>query len=287
MPPWQAPSRIRERRQTAVTEALRQHCESLPAPERVEEFGAAFDRFGEARIVLLGEASHGTSEFYRARAAITRRLIEQHGFNIVAVEADWPDAARIDRYVRHREAGPDVARPSRDFRPGCGATRSSRLHGLAAGTTTRPCPSSSGSNSAVSTFTGCAAPSRAVLDYLDRVDPGGGEDGASALWMPHAVARGAGALWARGHARSAGPCEDAVVAQLRDVLDKRLDWSGEDGEDYFDAAQNARIVRAAEQYYRIMYQGSTESWNLRDRHMFDTLQHVVGAVRRQGSGLGA
>src|SRR5438874_10655792 len=65
-------------------------------------FGEFFDRFGEARVVLLGEASHGTSEFYRARAAITRRLIEQHGFTIVAVEADWPDAATIDRYVRHR-----------------------------------------------------------------------------------------------------------------------------------------------------------------------------------------
>src|SRR5437868_5046107 len=67
-----------------------------------EQFGSMFDRFGEARIVCLGEASHGTSEFYRARAAISRRLIERHGFNIVAVEADWPDAATIDRYVRHR-----------------------------------------------------------------------------------------------------------------------------------------------------------------------------------------
>src|SRR5438045_5084591 len=65
-------------------------------------FGQFFDRFADARIVLLGEASHGTSEFYRARAAISRRLIERHGFNIVAVEADWPDAATIDRYVRHR-----------------------------------------------------------------------------------------------------------------------------------------------------------------------------------------
>jgi erythromycin esterase-like protein len=65
-------------------------------------FGEFFDRFGNARVVLLGEASHGTSEFYRARAAISRRLIERHGFTIVAAEADWPDAATIDRYVRHR-----------------------------------------------------------------------------------------------------------------------------------------------------------------------------------------
>jgi erythromycin esterase-like protein len=65
-------------------------------------FGVMFDRFADARVVLLGEASHGTSEFYRARAAISRRLIDRHGFTIVAVEADWPDAATIDRYVRHR-----------------------------------------------------------------------------------------------------------------------------------------------------------------------------------------
>jgi len=73
----------------------------LPQPEHDAAFGAFFDRFGDARVVLLGEATHGTSEFYRARAAITKRLITSHGFNIVAVEADWPDASRIDRYVRH------------------------------------------------------------------------------------------------------------------------------------------------------------------------------------------
>lgn len=75
-----------------------------PLPPRLDEpaFGAMFDRFADARVVLLGEATHGTSEFYRARAAITKRLVAAHGFTIVAVEADWPDAARIDAYIRHR-----------------------------------------------------------------------------------------------------------------------------------------------------------------------------------------
>src|SRR3954454_16728190 len=73
-------------------------------------FGAMFDRFGDARVVLLGEASHGTSEFYRARAEISRRLIESHGFSIVAVEADWPDAASLGRFVRDR-AQPEGAEP--------------------------------------------------------------------------------------------------------------------------------------------------------------------------------
>src|SRR5437660_9435610 len=96
--------RLLERRQLAEAEelarVLRRRAEKLPEPERADEFGACFDRFGDARVVLLGEATHGTSEFYRARAAITRRLIVDHGFNIVAVEADWPDAAVLDRYVR-------------------------------------------------------------------------------------------------------------------------------------------------------------------------------------------
>src|ERR671927_1599624 len=81
---------------------VREAAEPLP-PLGDEAFGAMFDRFADAKVVLLGEATHGTSEFYRARAAISRRLIEHHGFSIVAVEADWPDAATIDRYVRHRE----------------------------------------------------------------------------------------------------------------------------------------------------------------------------------------
>src|ERR1019366_181154 len=85
---------------------VRSFCEPLPTPEEIDGFGAFFDRFADAKLILLGEASHGTSEFYKARAAITRRLIQQHGFNIVAVEADWPDAARIDHHVRHHAHEP-------------------------------------------------------------------------------------------------------------------------------------------------------------------------------------
>jgi erythromycin esterase-like protein len=102
-----------------VAHVIADAAEPLPDIED-PAFGAMFDRYGDARVVLLGEASHGTSEFYRARAAISRRLIQHHGFNIVAVEADWPDAATVDRYVRHREAR--QGEPSSVSRPGCGAT---------------------------------------------------------------------------------------------------------------------------------------------------------------------
>lgn len=87
---------------------VRRFGEPLPPPERWDVFGPFFDRFGDATVVLLGEGSHGTSEFYRARAAITRHLIEKHGFNIIAVEADWPDAAWIDRYVRFHARQPSA-----------------------------------------------------------------------------------------------------------------------------------------------------------------------------------
>src|SRR3954462_15715395 len=85
-----------------VSGLMRDAAEPLPGIDH-PAFGAMFDRYGDARVVLLGEASHRTSEFYRPRAAISRRLIEHHGFNIVAVEADWPDAATIDRQVRLRD----------------------------------------------------------------------------------------------------------------------------------------------------------------------------------------
>src|SRR5947209_3459303 len=84
-----------------IVDLLKGYGKPLPPPEN-DAFGPMFERFGDARVVLLGEATHGTSEFYRARAAISRTLIDRHGFNIIAVEADWPDAARIDRFVRHQ-----------------------------------------------------------------------------------------------------------------------------------------------------------------------------------------
>src|SRR3954452_22656128 len=97
-----------------ILDFLRNHGEPLPGWDG-DEFGRVFERFGDAKVVLLGEATHGTSEFYRARAAITRALIERHGFNIVAVEADWPDAAAIDRYVSYKSRPPEATPAFRRF----------------------------------------------------------------------------------------------------------------------------------------------------------------------------
>lgn len=263
-------------REAAVRDLAREihgSSEHLPAPEH-GDFGAFFDRFGDAKVVLLGEATHGSSEFYRARAAITRRLIERHGFTIVAVEADWPDAASIDAYVRDLAVRPTGERPFvrfptwmwrnvevdefisllRSHNQGRPPTRQVEFRGLDV--------YSLGNSVA------------AVLNYLDRVDPERAKIardryGCLTPWQDDPASYGLAAL--SGH----DFCQDEVVAQLKEILARRLDYMRHDGEAYFDAAQNARIVRAAEQYYRTMYHGARESWNLRDRHMFDTLLYVL------------
>jgi erythromycin esterase-like protein len=257
-----------------LAETLGAAAEDLPPPEQAADFGAFFARYGDADVVLLGEATHGTSEFYRARAAISRHLIQNFGFNIVAVEADWPDAARIDRYVRHgavhANPGPAFARfPSwmwrnQEVSDFAQWLREENAH---RGEATRV------------EFRGLdiyslSASMTAVLSYLDRVDPEAartarGRYGCLTPWQAEP------SVYGHYAAMGGETCEQEVREQLMALLKRRLEYAAQDGEYFFSAAQNARIVRAAEQYYRIMYQGSRESWNLRDRHMFDTLQRLM------------
>jgi protein-L-isoaspartate(D-aspartate) O-methyltransferase len=238
-------------------------------------FGAMFDGFADARVVLLGEASHGTSEFYRARAAITRRLIEQHGFDIVAVEADWPDAAAVDRYVRHRPGRPRGDKAFHRFPLWMWRNHETHtfIEWMRGYNEARPVEARAG-------FYGLdiyslGASMGEVIAYLDKVDP---EAAAAARerygcltpWQKDPAVYGRAAL-TEGHPR----CEKAVGKMLRELLDRTLHDGLEDSEQLFDATQNARLVAAAERYYRIMYFGSRDSWNLRDTHMFDTLERIL------------
>lgn len=241
-------------------------------------FGKLFDRFADRRVVLLGEASHGTSEFYQARAAITRHLIAHHGFTIVAVEADWPDAATIDRFVRHHPYRAGAEKPFQRFptwmwRNTDIQTLIDWLHDhngaidemeARAGFYGLDIYNMSGSIGA-------------VLDYLDRIDPEAAKVareryGCLTPWQSDPATYGRAAL-SRGYAQ----CEKAVIDQCRDLLRKRLDYVKDDGDAFLDAAQNARLIASAERYYRIMYYGGAESWNLRDTHMFETLQNLLEA----------
>lgn len=256
-----------------LVKQLRHHATPLPAIDD-PAFAEHFDQFGDAKVVLIGEASHGTSEFYRARAQITRRLVEHHGFNIIAAEADWPDATKIDCYVRHQQPPTWVEEGFKRFPTWMWRNQEVadfaawlRNHNEALGPEQRV------------EFRGLDVYSlgssiREVLEYLDGVDP----QAASAARRRY----GCLSPWHEepaiyGHKVMLGEpsCEDAVVEQLRALLDQRLEYLERGGGSFFNAERNARVVLAAEQYYRAMYQGSAESWNLRDRHMFDTLRALL------------
>jgi len=273
-PPPPTPSR-------PLSSLLAAACEPFEEIEHAD-LGALLDRIGDAKIVLLGESTHGTSEFYRMRARITRDLIELKGFNIVAVEADWPDAARIDHYVRDLEhPAPDWIAFTR-FPTWMWRNHEMRelVDWLRGHNQNRPFEDRAGfyGLDLYSLHTSIAA----VLGYLEQVDPDTAavarhRYGCLSPWESDPATYGSAAL--SGSYRS---CESDVVEMLQDLLDHRLRYLGTDGERYFDALQNARLVMQAERYYRVMYYGGPESWNLRDTHMFHTLRRVL-QVRGAGS----
>jgi protein-L-isoaspartate(D-aspartate) O-methyltransferase len=232
-------------------------------------------RIGDARVVLLGEATHGTSEFYRMRDRISRELILKKGFRFVAIEGDWPDAARVDHYVRHLEYPPSewtaFARfPTWMWRNNEVRTFVDWLRGHNA-------PLKPENRTA---FHGLDLYSlydsiRAVLKYLDEVDPATAKVareryGCLTPWQADPATYGHAALTGTYQT-----CESEVAVVLTDLLHKRNAYAERDGERFMDAVQNARLITDAEQYYRIMYYGSRASWNLRDSHMFETLKTLL------------
>ena len=234
------------------------------------------ERFSDRRVVMLGEATHGTAEFYQARARITEMLVDRHGFNIVAVEADWPDASVYDAYVRGlpRPVVPQstfTRFPTWMWRNGQVADFLDRLKEINA---TIADPDRKAGFYGLDIYS-LGASIEAVLVYLDTVDPQAARVareryGCLAPWRAEPARYGRMAL-SRGFA----VCEKPVADTLIDLLQKRLDYLTRDGEAFFDAEQNARIVAGAEQYYRAIYYGDAASWNLRDRHMFDTLERLL------------
>jgi protein-L-isoaspartate(D-aspartate) O-methyltransferase len=269
----------------SLPELIAEAAEPLPDLDD-PAFGRLFDRFADRRVVLLGEASHGTSEFYRARAAITRHLIREHGFTIVAVEADWPDAAVVDRYVRLRP-GPDRAEPPFQRFP-TWMWRNTDIADLIGWM--REHNESIPDLSARAGFYGLdlynmSGSIAAVLEYLDRTDPEAAavareRYGCLTPWQKNPATYGHAVLRA-----SYAKCEQAVIDQCRELLQRCLDYAGKDGESFLDAAQNARLIASAERYYRIMYYGGAESWNLRDTHMFETLEHLLEAKGPQSKAI--
>jgi len=240
----------------------------------IADLDPLLDRIGGAQLVLLGEASHGTSEFYRMRARITRELVEMKGFDFVAAEADWPDAAEIDAYVRHHAGDRPRHKPFQRFPRWMWANTDVMefVHWLREfnGTIRDEEPGRMVGFHGLDLYS-LHTSIEAVLRYLDDVDPEAARVardryGCLFPWQDDPARYGRAVL-----SGSYRECESEVVAMLGDLLDKRLEYVRRDGARFVDAVHNARLVANAEQYYRTLYRGSVSSWNLRDRHMFDTL----------------
>jgi erythromycin esterase-like protein len=280
----------RRARRTAV-EVLRERAWELErAPSDLDPL---LDRIGGARFVLLGEATHGTHEFYRVRAEITRRLIEERGFAAVAVEADWPDAYRVNRWVRAASDDGSAEEALAGFRrfPTWMWRNADVLDlvgwlreyndALPAGAPRAGCYGLD----LYALFTSIEA----VITYLDTVDPELARRARQRYaCFEHfgADSSAYGVMAARGLIDS---CEDQAVAQLLELRRHAAELAGRDGripeDEFFHAEQNARLVRDAEEYYRAMYRGRVHSWNLRDRHMMHTLGALSDHLRsKDGAG---
>ncbi len=260
-----------------------------PVSGEPEDYDELFDLIGDRHLVLIGEASHGTHDFYRERARITRRLIDDHGFNAVAVEADWPDAYRVNRYVMGLSSDPDADTALRDFRRFPAWMWRNRdvadfVEWLRARNQAHHHPATRARFYGLDLYS-LRASIEAVVGYLEAVDPAeAARARARYSCFDHVGGEGQAYGYALAFA-SAIPCEDEVVAQLLELRRRseaylrRDGWIAED--ELFFAEQNAVLVRDAEEYYQQMYRAEVSSWNLRDRHMANTLDALLEHLRRQ------
>ena len=263
--------------------------EAHPLTGSTSDYDPLLELIGDANLVLLGEASHGTHEFYRERALITRRLIEEKGFAGVAVEADWPDAYRVNRYVRGAREDADAEEALRGF---------------------RRFPTWMWRNAEVLDFVGWlrahndrADPAEAVgfygldlyslytsidevIAYLERIDP---PAAARARERYSCFEQFGGESQDYGRAVSLGiseSCRRGVIEQLLELHRDSVAYLRRDGiaaeDEQFYAEQNARLIADAEEYYRTMFAAHVSSWNLRDAHMADTLDGLLSHLERHG-----
>jgi erythromycin esterase-like protein len=255
------------------------------------DYDALLELAGGARFVLLGEASHGTHEFYRERAEITKRLITEKGFTAVAVEADWPDAYRVNRYVRGESDDRDAREALGGFRRfptwmwrntvvvefvewlraynaalPAGATRVG-FYGL----------------DLYSLYTSIEA----VLGYLERVDPEAARRARARYSCFEHFGEDTTAYAYASAYGAAESCEPAVVEQLVELRRRAAELASRGGgvarDEFFYAEQNARLVKNAEEYYRSMFRGRVESWNMRDGHMAETLDALDAHLSSEGA----
>jgi erythromycin esterase-like protein len=265
--------------------------EAHPLTGNRQDFDPLLALVGDSRFVLIGEASHGTHEFYRIRAEITKRLIREKGFSAIAVEADWPDAYRVNRYVQARGSDTDASQALggfkrfpqwmwrnadvlefigwlRDHNDAKSISRKVGFYGL--------------------DLYSLHASMEAVLSYLRKIDP----EAALRAERRYACFDQFGEdPQSYGYAATAGlapSCENEVISQLVELQTSAAKYATLDArmaaDDLFFAQQNAKIVLNAERYYRAMFGNRAASWNMRDRHMAATLDALIAFLeydRRQ------
>jgi erythromycin esterase len=260
---------------TGLVERVGEMAHPLEGPAGLDPL---LDRIGDARYVLLGEASHGTSEFYTWRARLSERLIREKGFSFIAVEGDWPDCYRVNRYVKGL---PDSGASAREVLEGferwpTWMWANEEVVELAEWLRRRndglPEDEKAG-------FYGLDVYSlwesmRAVIDYVERAAPDavGTARRAYGCFEPYG---GDVQEYARATAFVPTSCEDEAVEMLSELRRRVPDHPGDGREAYFDAEQNALVARNAEAYYRAMVRGGGSSWNVRDRHMVETLERLM------------
>jgi erythromycin esterase-like protein len=269
------------------TEQLRREISAIRGG--ADDYDRLLELIGDAQIVLLGEASHGSHEFYRERARITRRLVAERGFTVVAVEADWPDAYRVHRWVRL--AGHDrsaiesldafqrfprwmwrnrdvleLVQWLREYNESAEAAASVGFYGL----------------DLYSLYSSVAA----VIEFLDRSDPAAARRARARYACFDHFAEDSQEYGYHAEFGLSPSCEREAIEQLVEMQRHAADRVAEDGTlaegEAFYAEQNARLVKNAEEYYRTMFRGRVSSWNVRDRHMADTLDALLDHFGRQG-----
>ncbi len=268
-------------------ETLRSARVILTGSER--DYDSIVDAASECEIVLIGEASHGTHEFYLERARITQRLIRECGYSAVAAEADWPDAYRVNRYVRC--TGSDMSASD-----ALGGFRRFPTWMWRNTVVLRFVDWLRGHNGALpyeqqAGFYGLDLYSlyssiEAVLRYLERTDPEEARRAHERYSCFEMFGEDAQAYGYSAVRRPSMSCEDAVVEQLLSLRENAAEYRGDDdraaADEFFFAQQNAELVKNAEEYYRTMFRGGASSWNLRDRHMCETLYALQNHLQAQG-----
>ncbi len=261
------------------SEALGRELKKIALPlEHADDLDPLIERIGDARFVLLGEASHGTSEFYTWRAELSKRLFEEKNFSFIAVEGDWPDCYRVNRYVKHLpDAGHnahevlhaferwptwmwanrevvELTEWMRDFNRGRASEAQAGFFGL----------------DVYSLWDSM----RAVNAYLERIDPRLAAQARRAYNCFEPYAEDV-QEYARATAIVPTSCEDEAVSVLRDLRANAPQYREDGREGYFNAEQNALVAKNAELYYRTMVRGGPDSWNVRDNHMVETLERLM------------